>query len=83
MKSIQYTIRNIPPTLDSVLRLQAVKTRRSLNEVVVETLQKATGWDAKTKTYTDFDWLYGSGGIEPKEDSAFKNQRLVDLEAWR
>ncbi len=83
MNSIQYTIRNIPPRVDKVLRSRAKKQGKSFNATLVESLQKAAGVDKASDRFHDLDWFFGSGGIGSKEEMAFKQQRVVDEELWR
>ena len=83
MKSIQYTIRNIPAPVDRTLRERAKKHSKSFNQTVVEALKQATGTTEEPTEYHNLDWFIGSGGIGPKEEKAFKAQRVIDKEAWR
>ncbi len=59
MKSIQYTIRSIPPNLDQALRDRARKTGKSLNEVTIDSLSTGVGLKENT-VFTDLDWFIGS-----------------------
>jgi hypothetical protein len=69
MTSLQYTIRSIPPKLDSTLRRRAQKTGRSLNEVVIEALAKGAGI-AQDASFDDLDWFIGSGSLDTSFDDA-------------
>lgn len=82
MKSIQYTVRNIPEPVDRTLRMRAKKQGKSFNQTVVEALKQATGVSKKPIVYHNLDWFFGSGGIGHKEEAAFKAQRIIDKEAW-
>lgn len=82
MSHIQYTIRNIPPDVDRALRLRAKKKSQSFNKTVVEALRQAATGTTASQTKSEFDWLYGSGGIGESEHKAFKNQRVIDTETW-
>ncbi len=64
---MQYTIRSIPPKLDQALRTRARKSGKSLNEVVIETLNQATGANSKPAVYHDLDWFIGAVSIDQKE----------------
>jgi hypothetical protein len=59
MNSIQYTVRGVPPKLDAELRREAHTTGKTLNSLVVETLEQAklprTG-----VIHDDLDWFIGS-----------------------
>ena len=62
MSSLQYTIRSIPPKLDSALRHRAKKTNKSLNEVVIEALEKGTGVTSDAN-FNDMDWFIGNKSL--------------------
>jgi hypothetical protein len=62
MNESQYTIRAIPPKLDSVLRRRAQKTGKSLNEVVIDTLAKGAGV-ALNASFNDLDWFIGNKSL--------------------
>jgi len=66
MNRTQYTIRSIPHKLDKTLRLQAKRSGRSLNEVVIESLAKGAGVDLSVQTFHDLDWFVGS--MKPDSD---------------
>ena len=63
MKSMQYTIRAIPPKLDMVLRRRAQKSGKSLNEVLVETLAIGAGVSSDA-TFDDVDWFIGRKALD-------------------
>lgn len=69
MTSRQYTIRSIPPQLDSELRRQARKTGKSLNQVILDTLTKGVGGDPKA-TFNDLDWFIGGKSLGVSFDDA-------------
>jgi hypothetical protein len=72
MDSIQYTIRAIPLKLDKTLRLQAKKSGKSLNEVVLESLAKGAGVNMSTQTFHDLDWFVGSMSNDADFDGALQ-----------
>ena len=73
---MQYTLRSIPPKLDSELRKRAKKTGRSLNEVSIEALAKGVGLSVENKVFTDLDWFIGS---KTKTDDSFEqSQKWLD-----
>lgn len=82
MKSIQYTIRNVPLRVDKVLRGRAQKQGKSFNETLVEALEKGAGITPSAKVHHDLDWFIGSGGIGPEEGAAFEAQHQIDDELW-
>lgn len=62
MNSIQYTIRSIPAKLDSTLRQKSKATGKSLNEVVILTLEKGAGVNSSA-TFDDLDWFIGNKSL--------------------
>ena len=70
MKSIQYTVRGVPEQLDAELRKEARATGRTLNAVVVETLEHAKL--SADEAHDDLDWFVGSAppGSAAREDAS-------------
>lgn len=59
MNSIQYTVRGIPLDLDAELRREARTTGKTLNALVVETLEHAK-LPSSPVIHDDLDWFVGS-----------------------
>ncbi len=64
---MQYTIRAIPPKLDTALRRRAQKTGKSLNEVLIETLAKGAGVSPDAN-FNDMDWFIGNKTLDSSFD---------------
>ena len=62
MNSIQYTIRSIPTKLDPALRRESQATGKSLNEVVVATLEKGAGISPDA-SFDDLNWFIGNKSL--------------------
>lgn len=60
MKSIQYTVRNIPQKVDLELRKQAKKRGVSFNQTLVDALKRGSGVTDSPVHYDDLDWFIGS-----------------------
>jgi hypothetical protein len=58
MSRIQYTIRRVSPALDAELRREASETGRTLNAVVVQTLESAK-LPSIASEHDDLDWFIG------------------------
>jgi hypothetical protein len=58
MTGIQYTIRRVSPALDAELRREASETGKTLNAVVVQTLESAKLHSAAGE-HDDLDWFIG------------------------
>jgi hypothetical protein len=73
MSRIQYTIRRVSPALDAELRREASETGKTLNAVVVQTLENAKLPFAGNE-HDDLDWFIG--GVPPGKGDE------VDAQAW-
>jgi predicted oxidoreductase len=74
---MQYTIRNIPNTLDEALRRAARERGKGLNEVIIEAL--ARGVDI-TRDLAD---IAGTWRKDAAFDSALAAQDTIDEEMWQ
>jgi hypothetical protein len=72
MPGIQYTIRRVSPTLDAELRREASETGRTLNAVVVQTLEDAKLPSASE--HDDLDWFIGRMPLAVGDEA--------DAQAW-
>jgi hypothetical protein len=72
MASIQYTVRGISSPLDAELRREAGANGKTLNAVVVETLEQAK-LPITAAVHADLDWFVGSLPIDGGAS---------DAEAW-
>jgi hypothetical protein len=75
MDSIQYTIRSIPTDLDAELRREARASGKSLNAVVVETLEHAK-LPSSAVVHDDLDWFVGNAPSD--EDDLEAAQAWLD-----
>lgn len=79
MKSVQYTIRNVPDPVNRYLRKRARLSGKSLNQVIIDELSEKVAAPA-AKAGTALDWFIGSGIDEDtltalaEED---KNQKIL------
>lgn len=78
MNSRQYTIRSIPEKLDRKLRKAATDSSKSLNQVLVEALEKGAGLSPEPYINHDFDWFFGINRKQPR-DPGFE-QAMEDFE---
>lgn len=79
MNSIQYTVRGISPELDGQLRNEAKASGKSLNALVIETLEQAK-LSTPPRVHDDLDWFPSS----PVEDGAAFDaaQEWLDALPW-
>ena len=80
---MQYTLRNVPKRVDRALRERARRERRSLNEVALETLERALGLHAEETPRRDLRDIAGSWIRDPAIDEALVQQRSIDPDLWR
>ncbi|MBI4373322.1 MAG: hypothetical protein HY542_00440 [Deltaproteobacteria bacterium] len=78
----QYTIRNLSRQVDGLLRRKSEEEGKSLNEVVLEALERGVGLTEETVIYKDLDSLAGSWKEDPRFDEALKAQDQVDTKLW-
>ena len=82
-KPKQYTIRNIPPRLDQVLRRRAKESGKSFNQVALEALSTGAGEGLKPKR--DFSEVIGSLTKKEAEEieAEIKLQHRIDPDLWK
>lgn len=79
----QYTIRNIPDSLDRELRDRAGRNKTSLNDAVIDVIKRGLGVTETVHVYNDLDDLAGSWQDDEAFDRAIADQDSVDVDAWR
>lgn len=83
MTRIQYTIRNIPPVLDRVIRKRSKQSGKSFNQTVVDLLALQTLGTIKPSVDDNFDWLFGVNTLDKSFDEAIKDLSQVDEKLWQ
>ena len=79
----QYTIRQVPPSVDHALRQRARRLGRSLNQIALEALTREAGVEGRPERYTDLDGFFGSWVRDAAVDRALAEQRRVDDALWK
>ena len=79
----QYTIRNVPETLDRELRERAKRKGISLNEAALEAIRRGLGLGETETLYDDLDDLIGTWKADDEFDRAVSEQDRVDTNAWQ
>jgi hypothetical protein len=80
---MQYTIRNIPETLDVALRHSAREQGKSLNEVAVQALARGAGLLETRSRRRDLADIAGSWKKDPAFDNAVAAQDTIDEALWK
>jgi len=83
MTKIQYTIRNIPPAVDRVIRKRSKQSGKSFNQTVVELLSMQTFGTVQPPSENDFDWLFGADTLDDSFDEAIKDLSQIDEKLWQ
>jgi hypothetical protein len=81
-KARQYTIRNVPPSVDQALRRKATHRRVSLNTLLLQALEAEAGVSGEVRERGDLDAFFGSWVRDPKVDRALAEERRVDPRDW-
>ena len=82
MNVIQYTIRNIPPALDRVIRKRAKEQGRSFNQTVVDLLNVQVFGTTTPQEDKKFDWLFNQKTLDTRFDEAIAELSQIDEELW-
>jgi plasmid stability protein len=77
-KCMQYTIRNVPDTLDEALRRAARERGKSLNEVAIEALARGVGITGESRRQRDLSDIAGTWREDPAFDNALAAQDTID-----
>jgi hypothetical protein len=79
---MRYTIRNIPPAIDAVLRSRAKREGKSLNQVAIDALHNAARARCR-KSQIDLSDVAGTWIEDPGFDRAMKEFGKVDKKRWK
>jgi len=82
-RAIQYTIRDVPHAVDRALRRRAREEQKSLNQTLVESVERGLGLEASPTIYRKLDFIAGTWIEDPEFDAALAEQDIVDEAEWR
>lgn len=80
---MQYTLRNIPNSLDATLRRRAREQGKSLNKVAVEALACGAGVSGERSRQRDLRDVAGTWRSDRAFDRARAAQDTIDRELWK
>jgi hypothetical protein len=80
---MQYTLRDIPPILDTELRRRARSEGKSLNAVAIEALARGAGLGETPMRQRDLGDIAGSWQEDREFDEAIAEQDRIDERLWR
>jgi hypothetical protein len=80
---MQYTIRGIPPAVDSALRERARASGKSLNEAAVDALAEGSGMTGSRRKRRDLADIAGTWKADKAVEAALADQDRVDEDLWQ
>ena len=80
---MQYTLRNIPNSLDAALRQRARLQGKSLNQVLIEALARDAGLSGERGRQRDLRDIARTWRADRVFDQAIAAQDTIDKELWR
>jgi hypothetical protein len=80
---MQYTLRNLPPLLDSELRRRAKAEGKSFNAVAIEVLARGMGFGDMPLRQRDLSDIAGTWQEDAAFDAAIADQNGIDESLWR
>jgi len=80
---MQYTLRDVPETMDAELRRRAAAERKSLNRVAVEVLAEGLGLCQTTRRRRDLSDIAGSWHKDKATEAALAAQDRIDPDLWK
>lgn len=83
MSKIQYTIRNIPPEVDRVIKKRSKQSGKSFNQTVVDLLSLQTFGTTQVPADMNFDWLFGANTLDESFDDAIHDLSQIDEKLWQ
>ncbi len=81
-KATQYTVRNVPASVDRALRRRAAERNVSLNAVLLDALETEAGVAREARERTDLDGFFGSWVKDAAVDRALADVRRVEPGDW-
>ena len=83
MSSIQYTVRSVPEPVDQALRKLVSQQQKSLNAVILETLERGLEQQNTPVVHHDLDFAIGTWVEDPQFDKAMEEFGRIDEEMWK
>ena len=83
MERHQVTIRRVPERVKQLLKELAKREEKSLNQIMLEVLERGLGLAGEEIVYHDLDDLAGTWVDDPEFDKAIEEQHRIDPELWK
>jgi hypothetical protein len=82
-KATQYTVRNVPASVDRALRRLAAEREVSLNTVLLAALEAEAGVSRGVRERGDLDEFFGSWIKDPAVERALADVRRIEPGDWK
>jgi hypothetical protein len=79
---MQYTLRNVPPDLDRMLKARAKKLGKSVNQLALEALAQSVGTALKRRSLRNMPGSW-SKREATEFDRFLEQERRIDPELWK
>ena len=83
MERHQVTIRRVPERVKQLLKELAKREEKSLNQIILEVLERGLGLSGEEIVYHDLDDLAGTWVDDPEFDKAIEEQHRIDPKLWK
>jgi len=83
MERHQLTIRRVPERVKQLLKELAKREEKSINQIILEILERGLGLAGEEIVYHDLDDLAGTWVDDPEFDKAIEEQHRIDPELWK
>ncbi len=74
---MQMTVRNIPAHTRNALEKLAKAEGKSLNDALLEAIDRGLAIDQTPRVYDDLDWFLGTGGLKKSVLKAIREHDVV------
>ena len=81
--AVQYTLRQIPPSLDEALRRKSRLEGKSINQTAIEVLHTGLALNGDSILHRDLDFMAGSWVEDASFEAAVRSQVRVDAKLWQ
>ncbi len=80
---MQYTLRNVPAAIDRALRQRARREGKSLNQIILDTVQRVVGLGGEPIRRRDLGDVAGTWRKDEAFERVLREQDRVDPDKWR
>jgi hypothetical protein len=78
-----YTISNIPPEVEAIIRARAASEHKSPEQTILDAIARGLGIGEPPQKKRDLSDIAGACTIDDVARAAFAHQRQIDPELWK